>query len=613
MAGASNLRLKGNLYHFRRKIPPGLRERIGKAEWVRSLGTGSARVAAARARELWLATEEILRQVKDDPTITRADLDRLVKEALEDFAWADEVRLAAHGRHFDVTGPAPADFDQIALESWADHYRASLARNDLTPVRDMIGKYAQRLELDVAAGSVDERLVGRALLQALARSCDDAAERFRREVRPYLPGLEGAVEMEAAPSAPQNGAPPSVRVVPHVEASPQTPAAAPTVVAAPSPATPLFSEVWERFRLDCLSVTKATEGELAHDRSSVTLWLEICGDKPLGDYVKADAAEFRRTVARLPNNYHRSKRWRGKSVAQTVEAADAADKRAEDRSKLIARLSTKTVNRHLSVLRSIWKWAPSQGLLPQDYADIFAGLHVTQKKSKKAVRDERNMWMPDMVRKLFKTPVWTGCKSRGRRGLPGPHIFRDWKFWIPLLCAHSGMRREEICALKVKDVRQVGGVWHIDLFNVDFKLKTEGSERWVPIHQDLLDIGFVEDLIAGRRGQEYLFPELKPSTIHEKHGDPFTKWFTPYRRNFELYEEKIAFHSFRHTVSTLLVNAKVPKVWVTEITGHEFEGRSELDRYNKGVFLRNLKEAIDLLDYGLDLSHLKAKVPPRER
>jgi hypothetical protein len=47
------------------------------------------------------------------------------------------------------------------------------------------------------------------------------------------------------------------------------------------------------------------------------------------------------------------------------------------------------------------------------------------------------------------------------------------------------------------------------------------------------------------------------------------------------------------------------------LDGHESEGRSEFDRYNKGVFLQNLKEAIDLLDYGLDLSHLRRKEPTR--
>lgn len=340
----------------------------------------------------------------------------------------------------------------------------------------------------------------------------------------------------------------------------------------------------------------------------MTLWLDIVGDKPLGDYVKADAAAFRRTVAQMPKDYHRNKRWRGKSIPDMIRAANAADERAKDETKRIARIEIKTVNRHLSVLRNIWKWAPSQGHLPQDYENIFAGLHVTQKKSKSAIRKERDMWTTEMVRKLFATPVWTGCRSRGRRGEPGPHIFRDWKFWVPLIGAHSGMRREEVCALKVKDVKREESVWHIDLHKVDFPLKTEGAERYVPLHQTLLDIGIIEDLVAGRKNQEYLFPDLKPSAIHDKRGDPFTKWFTPYRKKFKLYDPKIVFHSFRHSVGTLLSNVPVHEPWIEEITGHESEQRrSELRRYNKGILLQNLKQSIDQLDYGLDLSHLNAR------
>jgi hypothetical protein len=112
----------------------------------------------------------------------------------------------------------------------------------------------------------------------------------------------------------------------------------------PFPATPLFSAAWEEYREDGLSIRKATAGNLAHERSSLTLWLAIVGDRPLGDCARGDAAAFRRTVARLPKDYHRNKRWRGKTFAQMTQAADARDK---DESRRIARIEIKTVNRHL--------------------------------------------------------------------------------------------------------------------------------------------------------------------------------------------------------------------------------------------------------------------------
>jgi hypothetical protein len=162
-------------------------------------------------------------------------------------------------------------------------------------------------------------------------------------VRPHLPGLEADEVMDEPLVAAHDGPTPSVPAAPHADAPPQASVPA-QAVAAPFPATPLFSAAWEEYREDGLSIRKATAGNLAHERSSLTLWLAIVGDRPLGDCARGDAAAFRRTVARLPKDYHRNKRWRGKTFAQMTPAADARDK---DESRRIARIEIKTVNRHL--------------------------------------------------------------------------------------------------------------------------------------------------------------------------------------------------------------------------------------------------------------------------
>jgi hypothetical protein len=63
------------------------------------------------------------------------------------------------------------------------------------------------------------------------------------------------------------------------------------------------------------------------------------------------------------------------------------------------------------------------------------------------------MWQRGDLVRLFKTPVWTGCKSAHRRSVAGPEIIRDEKFWLPLIAVFSGARQEEICQLHVTDVR----------------------------------------------------------------------------------------------------------------------------------------------------------------
>lgn len=182
MHGATNLRLKGTRFHFRRKIPYTLRERFGRCEVVISLQTGKLRLARARAREVWLAVEEAIVKARDDVTVTREQIDAILKRAMEAINWADEVRLARTGQIYDHHGDAPLDADALILETDADNYRRALASNDISPAREMAHRYSTDMGLVVDADSTNERLIGRALLRLLAAKSEETARRLRDEV-----------------------------------------------------------------------------------------------------------------------------------------------------------------------------------------------------------------------------------------------------------------------------------------------------------------------------------------------------------------------------------------------------------------------------------------------
>ena len=186
MAHAANLRLKGSRFHFRRKIPYNLRARFGRSEIVRSLQTGERRTAAARARIAWLQVERVFDKVLQEPSLSREQIDRLVEKAAANIAWADEIRLARDGALFDHHGDPPPDADAIVMESEAFAHRESLARNDVTSVRGMARRYLHEAGLPVPADSLDEQLVGRALLRLLAETAERTAGHLRRDVYPFL-------------------------------------------------------------------------------------------------------------------------------------------------------------------------------------------------------------------------------------------------------------------------------------------------------------------------------------------------------------------------------------------------------------------------------------------
>ena len=79
-------------------------------------------------------------------------------------------------------------------------------------------------------------------------------------------------------------------------------------------------------------------------------------------------------------------------------------------------------------------------------------------------------------------------------------------------------------------------------------------------------------------------------------GDPFGKWFHNFRRSLGIDDEKLDFHSMRHTVVSRLKDAGVPAAHVEEICGHEGEERrSELSTYDHGRLVGILKQGIDRL------------------
>lgn len=649
MALKSNLRQRGTRFHFRRKLTSDLAARFGRREIVCALKTSSARLAAIRAREAWLAIEEVIRRVTDEPTITKEQIDEMVRLAIESMAWEDEILLARTGRFITVEGTAPKDAEAIVLETYAEEYRADITRNNILPVRHMIDKYAGKLGLKVAPDSLDEMLVGRALLKAVAESLDGAAARFRREILPYLPDTDGSLMWDQLQILDELGAQIGKS---SAEAQPQNVHSFPDMPSAENPAgagiessvlgsmlpfsselaqfpeatTLTFGSAWEAFCEDKTGRQDASKEALRHQRSSVKLWIQIEGDRPIGVYRKSDAAHFRQKFAQLPDNYHRDKVYRNKSIDEIIELAKAREEKHQRKMRekkgddeyvppLVKRVTRKTVNRHISALSSIFKWCVESGKLPQSYEGIFSKLIKHEKKSKYKLQEERLIWTRSDVKKFFTSPLYKGCFSPARRSKPGNVVLRDWRFWAPLIGAYTGMRREEVAIIRVGDVLKEEGVWYFNLRRVAEELKTPASERYVPVHKTLQEIGLLEELVHERGENEYLLRGLKRSASGNRRGEALGRWFGIYRRAIGLDSKKMDFHSFRHSVNTYVmeVGGRAVRGIVQEITGHEgAERKSEIDRYSKAKLLQELSDTLNLLDYKFDISHLKPKPGPKK-
>lgn len=232
----------------------------------------------------------------------------------------------------------------------------------------------------------------------------------------------------------------------------------------------------------------------------------------------------------------------------------------------------------------------------------------------------------EQLNAIFHAPLYTGCVDDGRNyNKVGSNHPRRIRFWLPLIALFTGARINEICQLHTDDIQEKNGISFISLNEEDEKhVKTKAGIRQVPIHNELIKIGFL-DYVAGIRakGETLLFPEVMESLTKGERAEnaspsaPLSKWFNHFIESVNAYIEQPelkftsehVFHSFRHTVRTEFRRNRAPEDDVCRICGWEdgSKGKTLADHYGEAV-LENLKETVNSgLKYdGLDLSHLYA-------
>ena len=136
------------------------------------------------------------------------------------------------------------------------------------------------------------------------------------------------------------------------------------------------------------------------------------------------------------------------------------------------------------------EWAPKTRLDNKTVLNLFGEVVGFSRPVDAEHRSPRGRYpfSEKQLRKLFSSPVYTGCKSASRRSAKGQHVIRDGKFWIPLIALYSSMRLGEIVQLLVGDIKSEHGVAYFDICRGEGEkkqIKTASSMRRVPIHKML--------------------------------------------------------------------------------------------------------------------------------
>jgi len=168
------------------------------------------------------------------------------------------------------------------------------------------------------------------------------------------------------------------------------------------------------------------------------------------------------------------------------------------------------------------------------------------------------------------------------------------------------MRMNEACQLYAEDVQQKDG---IPFFNVhenraDMKLKTPHSERIIPVHKELINLGLMDVLRRRQKeGEERLFPDLSAGK-DGYYSSNASKHFQRFFKAIGVKHGKNCFHSFRHCFEDACRDSGVPKDIMDALQGHKENGMSA--RYGSGFGITALSKAMRQVEYrGLDLIHLR--------
>jgi integrase len=245
-------------------------------------------------------------------------------------------------------------------------------------------------------------------------------------------------------------------------------------------------------------------------------------------------------------------------------------------------------NKQLMILSILLNFAVANSIIEQNPAK---GVKVEVRKNAKEARLPFDI---PALNALFASPVYAlGERPRGGAG--------DAAYWLPLLALFTGARIEELCQLHPSDVyeetyRDLDGsersacVLRITDEGPGQALKNPGSRRRIPIHAELIRLGFVE-FAQQAKGRDRIFDKLVKDTVGDESGN-WSKWFGGYLRKAGVADKRMVFHSFRHTFKHEARAMEIPEDVSDAITGHA-SGNVARNYGSTNYPLRPLVQAMD--------------------
>lgn len=177
-------------------------------------------------------------------------------------------------------------------------------------------------------------------------------------------------------------------------------------------------------------------------------------------------------------------------------------------------------------------------------------------------------------------------------------------FWACMIALFTGARINAAITLQYKDILVKDGINCIQ-FRSDHKikqLKNEASERLVPIHKQLLDLGFVDYVNKQKAKSKAKDDDFIIKKCQTKSGEYNNKFFTrelsPFFTDIKVKTGNLDgydFHSFRKNLSIALQDAGVGATYINDIIG--WEGKTTMEQSYSNHTLTQINDELNKFSY----------------
>ena len=321
---------------------------------------------------------------------------------------------------------------------------------------------------------------------------------------------------------------------------------------------------------------------------------EIIGDQTPVDAIDYDTClRVRSVLARIPAN--RSKIYGTRPLDEAIERAAAENRPL---------LSPVTQQQYLAALRDTLDLAgnPAEGMKPVKRDTVAAGA-------------KRKPFTLEQIREFFQSKFYSDC---AKHSMPFAHDKSGWRFWLPLICLFMGMRPNEAAQMHLDDLKCTSqGTWYLDIVATGDEddsepsgsaktLKTATSRRKIPVHPELIKIGFLQFVQTRKKagsGQR-LFQDLNPDKYGNHASYALKRFRDTYLPSAIKMEPRQSFYSFRHSWRDALRRIDAQPATLQAL-GAWSQGKQTSDDYgDKSDPDYQAKFMKEITFPGLDLAHL---------